>query len=521
LSRIWFEESWQLLDVAADDFTHAYADLPAVVRHSHPDLQLPGSIADVVVRTPDEDPTVRARFIMRHYMQAGLDYLNTQTEPSNPVDRIERLTAAMVALRHEGRVHDALVLGPRIDRELAGLRRREQWGRRSVQSSWFMLEWGLTHMLAGEHSAAIALFTRAYETNPTGLTGSKASGLLALTHGLLGDSAESRRWLAQHEPIEVSGWWIRSRALMPARLARASAALDRLDCRAAAEELDDSVFYSDYPGSELWPAHLRLCTRLALLDGDPLPMLSRLAHLAQLQEPTLVQDQNSAARAIVDRCRAELLLAVGEVDHVRHLVGEGSDLTGWRRIIDARRLLITGDDAQAQRTAVAAAWSDDTVQRDRAELLMIGAVAALRRGREPEAASAFRRAHAACGQAETLEPYLTCLPDELTRLLALSGVTLEPEASAAIGRGRTPYPTAVTTVDLSPREREVLRLMRTHDTAAGIARALSVSVNTVRKQQASIYAKLDVHDRTSALLVAEQLGFFGRHRSSTAPSRAP
>lgn len=521
LSRIWFEDSWQLLDSAPDEFARAYADLPAAVLRSSPDLQLPGSVADVVARTSAGDPITRARFVMRHYMQVGLDYLNAQTEPANAVDRIERLTAAMVALRHEGRIQDALVLGPRIDRELALVRRREQWARRSVQTSRFLLEWGLTRLLSCDCSGGIALLVRAYETNPTGLTGSRSSALLSLAHAMLGDASESRRWLARHEPIEISGWWTGSRAVMPARLARAALALDRLDTCRAAQQLQDEHADFDLLGSEMWPARLRLSTRLALLDGDSIDMLGRMVHLMQMNRSMLNHEQNPAASLVIDRCYAELLLSIGEVDQVRHLLGERSGLSGWQRVVDARVLLMAGDEAGAQRSAVAAAWAEDVSQRDRAELLMIGAVAALRRGRTADAATTFQRAHASCRHCGTLEPYLTCSPGELTTLLDLAGVSLPDAAAAAVATTRAPYPTTATTVDLSPREREVLKLMHAHDRAADIARELGVSVNTVRKQQASVYAKLGVHDRASALLVAEQMGLAGRPRFGVAATGWP
>lgn len=514
LSRVWSEESWQVLSDAADEFAIAYADLPAHALRDHPDLHLPSTIADIVARADSEDdPGTRSRFIRRHYLQLGLDYLSTQGQASSPVDRVERLTAAMVALRDQGRVQDALTLAPRIDRELAGLRRQMRWGRRALQSSWFLLEWGMTLVVGGECEAGIGLLARAYESNPAALPGSTASSLLALTHALRGDAAETRRWLARHEATQARDWWDPSRADLPARLARASLALDGLDGATAAIELDLGDPFDAAPATELWPVHLWLGTRLALFHGDPLEMLGRLERIAQLRQPMLAHGQHAAAQAVLGRCRAELMLAIGEVDRVRHLVGERRSRVDWRRILDARQLLMSGEEAQAERTAVAAAWADTLTHRDRAELLMIGAAAAWRRGRQVQAVAIFRRAHALSSQCGTLEPYLTCAPEELSALLDCAGVTFTDEAAAAINSARPPYPAAVAPIDLSPREREVLALMHGHETAGGIARALGVSVNTVRKQQASIYSKLDVHDRASAVLVAEQLGLLPAHGS--------
>ena len=57
----------------------------------------------------------------------------------------------------------------------------------------------------------------------------------------------------------------------------------------------------------------------------------------------------------------------------------------------------------------------------------------------------------------------------------------------------------------SERELEVLRLLTTHLTSNDIAKALFISVNTVRSHIKSIYSKLDVHSREDAVQRAEKL----------------
>jgi LuxR family maltose regulon positive regulatory protein len=58
---------------------------------------------------------------------------------------------------------------------------------------------------------------------------------------------------------------------------------------------------------------------------------------------------------------------------------------------------------------------------------------------------------------------------------------------------------------LSPQEMRVLRLLVEHRSNADIAKALVVSINTVRTQVQSIYTKLGVHKRTAASEVARDL----------------
>ena len=73
--------------------------------------------------------------------------------------------------------------------------------------------------------------------------------------------------------------------------------------------------------------------------------------------------------------------------------------------------------------------------------------------------------------------------------------------------------------DLTPREREVLDLMCQGLTDNQIAEELSVSRNTVRNHVATIYGKLDVHRRSSAIVWARDRGFIGDRMGSEGTDR--
>jgi len=60
--------------------------------------------------------------------------------------------------------------------------------------------------------------------------------------------------------------------------------------------------------------------------------------------------------------------------------------------------------------------------------------------------------------------------------------------------------------ELSEREREVLRLLATELSGPEIARALYVSVNTLRTHTKHIFSKLDVNTRRAAVRRAVDLG---------------
>jgi LuxR family maltose regulon positive regulatory protein len=61
---------------------------------------------------------------------------------------------------------------------------------------------------------------------------------------------------------------------------------------------------------------------------------------------------------------------------------------------------------------------------------------------------------------------------------------------------------------VSLRELDVLRLLRTDSTGPDIARALMVSLHTLRTHTNNIYSKLGVNNRRAAVRRAEELDLF-------------
>jgi two-component system, NarL family, response regulator DegU len=87
------------------------------------------------------------------------------------------------------------------------------------------------------------------------------------------------------------------------------------------------------------------------------------------------------------------------------------------------------------------------------------------------------------------------------------------DAIEAALRGETTFPTSTSSAATSSqrpvitqREAEVLQLIADGNNTTEAAKALYVSVKTVKNHLASAYAKLDAHDRTQAVLRAARLG---------------
>jgi two-component system response regulator DesR len=85
------------------------------------------------------------------------------------------------------------------------------------------------------------------------------------------------------------------------------------------------------------------------------------------------------------------------------------------------------------------------------------------------------------------------------RRVAAGGVAIDPAlAAAAIAAGDSP---------LTPREQEVLRAARSHETAADIAAALYLSEGTVRNYLSAAIRKLGARNRREAIDLAVERGW--------------
>jgi DNA-binding CsgD family transcriptional regulator len=93
------------------------------------------------------------------------------------------------------------------------------------------------------------------------------------------------------------------------------------------------------------------------------------------------------------------------------------------------------------------------------------------------------------------------LAERERRLQALVARWLEPQGGAALTRGRQ----GNAADDLTPRERDVLRLLGAGRTNQEIARELQLALSTVRLHVKHILAKLGAANRTQAALSVWQL----------------
>jgi LuxR family transcriptional regulator, maltose regulon positive regulatory protein len=148
------------------------------------------------------------------------------------------------------------------------------------------------------------------------------------------------------------------------------------------------------------------------------------------------------------------------------------------------------------------------------EIRVVQALAHQARGDQDAALASLE---AALGLAEP-EGYVRTFVDEGAPMAALLGAAADRGiAPRYVGRllaafPSTPRPSAVPDLvePLSDREQEVLRLLGTELSGPEIARELVVSLNTVRSHTKSIYTKLGVNTRRTAVRRAQELGLLSR-----------
>ena len=150
-------------------------------------------------------------------------------------------------------------------------------------------------------------------------------------------------------------------------------------------------------------------------------------------------------------------------------------------------------------------------------LIEIRVVQALAHQLRGEQEAALESLEAALGLAEP-EGFVRTFVDEGAPMATLLAAAADRGfASRYVGRLLAAFPTtkrpsAVPDLvePLSDREQDVLRLLGTELSGPEIARELVVSLNTVRSHTKSIYTKLGVNTRRTAVRRAQELGLLSR-----------
>lgn len=411
-------------------------------------------------------------------------------------------TGALIQLRMVGRLEDSEALGDRLSARSAALGATQQAARGRL--GLFHLHRGITFTLLGDDANAVRSYNRAWEQAIGGhvdFVRSHAAANMALTYALRGETAQARRWLQRHHSLDTRRWPGHDRLSVAGHLAAAILALDRLDTTEAREQLGH---LSDHAASsELWPFIALLHARLAIHIGTARQALIQVERLRTVRDRDLVA--RGAASALVTRAQADLFIATGQGERAQELIERARRGSGLHSL-PAARLRVLGGQIESGRYVDRLTWDPATSTRDRLEMLLIGALAGLRRRDERTASRLVNQAVEIYGETGILSAFASIPLQDLNRLMELADQSLGPGDLAVLAQQPPMYPAHLVLVSLSEREQAVLHALATTASRQSIADSLFVSVNTVKTQLASIYGKLGATSRATALRKAVEHG---------------
>jgi len=168
--------------------------------------------------------------------------------------------------------------------------------------------------------------------------------------------------------------------------------------------------------------------------------------------------------------------------------------------------LLADDPVDASRIAANLLWRTGTDNRSRLELLLLMALATHRMGDAESSAEMTRRALALYPLTGLLRPFATLDPVDLEALFDNAGEVLPDDDLARVREQAPPFRQRITLIQLTPREELLVKALASTASRKQIADDLYVSVNTIRKQLATLYRKLGVSTRAEALARLARLG---------------
>lgn len=488
--------------------------VPDDVLETHPGLRVGLAQAGAAASEVDSDldgrmPTISA------YLQASRRAAARGLAEMRLHDLLCVGTGHLISLRTDGQPADSDQIGDEIEQHVARLvAEGESPGDRL---GWFYLQRGVTHTRSGRHrEAARCYLTAWHRRSDAALVGANAAANLALTHALAGTPRYANLWLRRCREIDISRTWGRHLAGIGAHLAAATLALDRLDEASCRRELEQAGEPS--APVDLWPYIAYLNADYGLHYADPVATLDALDAACAAHGPELTV--GGAADALLARARADLLLAAGQGERARELLARhDSDRHATLAVAAARLNLIADQPATARRLAENLLWHTTTDSRARLELLLIKAAAAHRMNDVAGADEAARRALAMYRHTGLLRALVTLPPGLLTELLGNAGESLTDSELARLAHNRAPFPADLEFIRLTRREQILSEVLARAASRREMADELHVSVNTIRKQLATLYRKLDVRSREHALARLAHTGLGSSHGATDIPIR--
>ncbi|PVE76884.1 hypothetical protein DC432_05650 [Microbacterium testaceum] len=421
------------------------------------------------------------------------------------------LEAILIARCHLDDVESALQL---VDTHFAEGRLRVPGSLHPATRSTLLAAASEVYSAAGQPRRAGLYAASAVAHAATAPTRYRAHAVRALAYALNGEYDAAGRAIERcHELMIEAGWSrvYRDYALILAEVLYASAVLDAPALARLSEELQATA-----PADPFWQYTARAADAMrALITRD---YMSGLALLTTLVGGADALKSHTMVRGFTLGVLADTLLARGEVRRALAVI-EGAETPrehalcyGMQRA--AAYLALGRDRSALNATDECIATGADHCVRTLVPVLVRRSIAFLRLSNPAAAFASFEEAFGLrVGLGESLAPFIALPCEPLDQLLTML-VERRPDvadAVAAVRTGLAAVPTrvvAATLPALSPREERLALRLRGSSSLPQIAADLQVSLNTVKSQLRSIYAKLEVSGREDAVAVLESQGFF-------------
>jgi len=491
-------------DAVAAIFSHprttsaSLKELPPAVLQARPALRVGRAALRYVDRSESDNEDVVLRSFVRSCLQSGRQGLDRMTAH----DMLLIGTGTILGLRSAGRLGEAARVAADVQKRAATRISRGDDPGGAI--GWFYLHRGITHLLGGDDGTAEHSLLLAWEHR--GARSSRASvdaaSTLALTSAKTGERASARVWLDRAWSVGEANHRGGAHQDVAANLARGMLALDRLDKDTASGALE--ALQDDAATSELWPFTAWLGGQYALQYDDASTALSRLKKTETLHG--VLSCRLPAAQVLLTSVKADLLLASGRTDAAHRLLMPLRRPAPMIAVTQARLHLITGRPSAAARVAAEALLDDRIDNRTALELMLLAALANAQAQRWEESRHRTVQALGLYSETRQLRPFCLVAHRDLVKLFEIAGRGLDGDDLAVIESHPSPFPHGSQLVRLTPRESLLATSLASAASRQEIADSMGVSVNTVRKQLATLYRKLGVRSRADAVARLADLG---------------
>lgn len=321
----------------------------------------------------------------------------------------------------------------------------------------------------------------------------RTRGALAVIALLEGDVSAASAIVAESREDN----WLQSPWGEGIRLAGAWLELENGDAAHARALLDD--ISATRGARELWPFAASVHALAFLLSGaasDALGLLRAWSARARSTPPSHYQSTQLLT------ARAKVLIALRQARKAMALFEGPFALSPATAPAIALSQLYAGRTHEAFVMSVKWGLHHEPSPRAALESLVVSVVADVRLNGVTAHRTAAQRAESLSARHGLWSPWSAVAPEDRASVLQM----LSPAARERVGGLNSFFASSVSVPHLTKREQVVLAHLTPTSTIADIARVLVVSPNTVKTQLQSLYRKLEVSDRSSAIRAAHAWG---------------